>query len=42
VMVTSAGASPLEFTLDRPFLFAIRDERTGTMLFVGYVADPRS
>ena len=42
VMVTSAGASPLEFTLDRPFLFAIRDERTGTMLFVGYVDPPRS
>ncbi len=24
-----------------PFFFALRDERTGTMLFVGYIANPR-
>jgi serine protease inhibitor len=27
--------------VDRPFLFALRDERTRTLLFVGYIASPR-
>jgi serine protease inhibitor len=27
--------------VDRPFFFSIRDERTGTLLFTGYVADPK-
>ncbi|HMA39183.1 MAG TPA: serpin family protein [Gemmatimonadales bacterium] len=32
---------PIEFIVDHPFLFALRDERTGTLLLVGYVASPR-
>ncbi len=38
----SAGtpSPPLPFVVDRPFLFALRDDRTGTLLFVGQVSDP--
>lgn len=32
---------PFELRLDRPFTCAIRDDRTGTLLFLGYVADPQ-
>jgi serine protease inhibitor len=32
---------PPEFTVDRPFFLAIRDERTSEVLFAGQVADPR-
>jgi serpin B len=28
------------FRADHPFLFAIRDRKTGTVLFLGRVADP--
>ncbi|MFA7237518.1 MAG: serpin family protein [Phycisphaeraceae bacterium] len=32
---------PIEFRVDQPFVFVIRHEPTGTVLFVGRVTDPR-
>ncbi len=44
VVVTAVDASapptPVEFIVDRPFIFAIRDRTTGTILFLGRVEDP--
>jgi serpin B len=40
---TPAGATsyqPIEVRVDRPFLLAIRDTVTGTILFLGRVLDP--
>lgn len=33
---------PFQMVIDRPFLAAIRDRQTGTLLFVGAIVDPRS
>jgi serpin B len=32
---------PIEVRIDRPFIFAIRDTRTGTVLFLGRMMAPR-
>lgn len=40
VTVTSAPPPPIQFIVNRPFLFVLRDEMTGTDLFVGRVARP--
>jgi len=31
---------PIELTIDRPFIFALRDRETGAILFLGRVTDP--
>jgi serpin B len=35
-----AEPPPIEFVVDRPFCVAIRDDRTGLVLFLGQVVDP--
>lgn len=37
---TSVPAEPLKVVIDRPFLFFIRDVKTGAMLFTGRVVNP--
>jgi serpin B len=40
IMGSPTAMAPLEVRIDRPFLFAIRDTATGTLLFLGRVLDP--
>jgi serpin B len=42
IQTRSEPPPPVQFVVDRPFLFMLRDERTGASLFAGYVADPSS
>jgi serpin B len=43
VMATRAWvASPMVFKADHPFVFAIRDTKTGTLLFLGRVTHPKA
>jgi len=44
VMIALAAmpTTPVQLTIDRPFVFAIRDVKTGSTLFVGRVLDPTS
>jgi len=38
--LTAAPGMPVEVTLDRPFVFLIRDIDTGAILFIGHVVNP--
>jgi len=40
IMVGRGAPDPVTLTVDRPFVFLIRDIPTGTILFVGRVLDP--
>jgi serpin B len=43
VMMKGAAPEPaIEVTIDRPFVFLIRDIETGAILFVGHVVNPRA
>lgn len=38
---TSAQPLHLTYKVDRPFIFLVRDEPTGTLLFIGKVLNPQ-
>lgn len=40
--VTSVPPPPIEVKIDRPFLFAIQDHATGTIVFLGRVKTPKN
>jgi serpin B len=40
ISLTSAPSAPVVLTVDRPFIYMIRDRPTGVVLFLGRVTDP--
>jgi serpin B len=41
IRATSAPADPITLSVDRPFLFALRDLQTGAVLFLGRIVNPQ-
>jgi serine protease inhibitor len=37
-----ASEQPVKMIVDKPFAFALRDQKTGLILFMGYVGNPVS
>ena len=42
VDLVSVPQPPMEFIIDKPFIFAIRERTTNTLLFIGQVLNPQS
>jgi serpin B len=40
--VHAVGPQPVSFDADRPFVFFLRDDRTGAVLFAGRLSDAGS
>jgi len=40
MLLSGLDKEPIEVTVDRPFVFLIRDMGTGTVLFLGRVSNP--
>lgn len=40
MVVTSAAPPPVDFRVDAPFVFIIRDETTGALMFIARIGDP--
>jgi serine protease inhibitor len=40
IVATSVPPPPFEMSIDRPFFCAIRDDKTGTILFLGSIVNP--
>ncbi len=41
IRATSLPLAPFQMTIDRPFFCVIRDNQTGTVLFMGSIVDPK-
>jgi serpin B len=42
IVPTAVTASQFTLTVDRPFLYAIRDDQTGELLFIGALVNPNA